>query len=60
MYAPVSNQTVKLKDIKYIVPQSQGVSVDCGAFSKANVLINNSEKPHQCWKTVRKRKNNRN
>lgn len=105
MYASVSNQTVKQKDIKYIVPQSQGVSVDCGAFSVANVisllhntdpsniifnqnklrshifqslyghqflmfphsvknsidktsdvLINDSEKPHQCWKTVEKRK----
>lgn len=107
VYASVSNQTVKQKDIKYIVLQSQGVSVDCGAFSVANVisllhntdpsniifhqnqlrshifqslyghkflmfphsvknsidktsdvLINNREKPHQCWKTVGKRKKN--
>lgn len=103
VYASVSNQTVK-KETKYIVPQSQGVSVDCGAFSVANVislfhntdpsniifhqnqlrshifqslyghkflmfphsvknsidktsdvLINNSEKPHQCWKTGKKK-----
>lgn len=36
--ATVSNQTVKQKDIKNIVPQSQGVLVDCEAFSVANVI----------------------
>lgn len=55
VYASVSNQTVKQKDIKNIVPQSQGVLVDCEAFSVANVisLLHNTDPSNIPFKLVK-------
>lgn len=38
VYQSTMDQTVKESDVRYIVPQSQGISVDCGAFAVANAI----------------------
>lgn len=38
VYQSTMDQTVKESYVRYIVPQSQGISVDCGAFAVANAI----------------------